>query len=102
MFEVKHSRSPPKGLCQTTNPEMVSVSGTLLAPLCYMDDDTDLECCSSPLTEKSGQLSRYSLSGDCCRWVIVEMVNSPETLHRTVNVAVNPRDPWSSGEFLLS
>lgn len=101
VFEVEHSRSPSKGASQTTTPETVCVSGTLLAPLCYMDEDTDLECCSSPLTEKSGPLSHYSLSGDCCRWVIVWMVYSPETLHRTVNVAVLPRDLWSSGEFLL-
>ncbi|XP_054885288.1 E3 ubiquitin-protein ligase MARCH8 isoform X3 [Poeciliopsis prolifica] len=67
VFEVEHSRSPSKGASQTTTPETVSVSGTLLAPLCYMDEDTDLECCSSPLTEKSGPLSHYSLSGDCCR-----------------------------------
>ncbi|PWA26060.1 hypothetical protein CCH79_00001660, partial [Gambusia affinis] len=67
VFEVEHSRSPSKGASQTTTPETVSVSGTLLAPLCYMDEDTDLECCSSPLTEKSGALSHYSLSGDCCR-----------------------------------
>ncbi|XP_023182825.1 E3 ubiquitin-protein ligase MARCH8 isoform X3 [Xiphophorus maculatus] len=67
VFEVEHSRSPSKGASQTTTPETVCVSGTLLAPLCYMDEDTDLECCSSPLTEKSGPLSHYSLSGDCCR-----------------------------------
>ncbi|XP_014900699.1 E3 ubiquitin-protein ligase MARCHF8 isoform X3 [Poecilia latipinna] len=67
VFEVEHSRSPSKGASQTTTPEMLSVSGTLLAPLCYMDEDSDLECCSSPLTEKSGPLSHYSLSGDCCR-----------------------------------
>uniref|UniRef100_A0A096LXV0 Membrane-associated ring finger (C3HC4) 8 n=1 Tax=Poecilia formosa TaxID=48698 RepID=A0A096LXV0_POEFO len=67
VFEVEHSRSPSKGASQTTTPETLSVSGTLLAPLCYMDEDSDLECCSSPLTEKSGPLSHYSLSGDCCR-----------------------------------
>ncbi|KAM4729890.1 E3 ubiquitin-protein ligase MARCHF8 isoform 2-T2 [Anableps anableps] len=67
VVEVEHSRSPSKGLSQTTTPETVSVSGTLLAPLCFMDEDMDLECCSSPLTEKSGPLSHYSLSGDCCR-----------------------------------
>ncbi|XP_029377757.1 E3 ubiquitin-protein ligase MARCHF8 isoform X1 [Echeneis naucrates] len=41
--------------------------GGLLAPLCYMDEDSDLDCCPSPLSEKTGPLSPYSLSGDCCR-----------------------------------
>ncbi|XP_008427829.1 E3 ubiquitin-protein ligase MARCHF8 isoform X7 [Poecilia reticulata] len=67
VFEVEHSKSPSKGASQTTALETLGVSGTLLAPLCYMDEDSDLECCSSPLTEKSGPLSHYSLSGDCCR-----------------------------------
>ncbi|XP_042154981.1 uncharacterized protein LOC121839599 [Oncorhynchus tshawytscha] len=52
------------------------------APLCYMDEDSDLDQfsfldqCSSPThSEKTGPLtpgplSPYSLSGDCCRWVI--------------------------------
>uniref|UniRef100_A0A3P9Q265 RING-type E3 ubiquitin transferase n=1 Tax=Poecilia reticulata TaxID=8081 RepID=A0A3P9Q265_POERE len=66
VFEVEHSKSPSKGASQTTALETLGVSGTLLAPLCYMDEDSDLECCSSPLTEKSGPLSHYSLSGDCC------------------------------------
>ncbi|CDR02091.1 unnamed protein product, partial [Oncorhynchus mykiss] len=42
------------------------------APLCYMDEDSDLDQFSFldqwPLTP--GPLSPYSLSGDCCRWVI--------------------------------
>ncbi|XP_035981747.1 E3 ubiquitin-protein ligase MARCH8 isoform X2 [Fundulus heteroclitus] len=67
VFEVEHRGSPSKGASRRTTPDAVSVSGTLLAPLCYMDEDTDLECCSSPLMEKSGPLSHYSLSGDCCR-----------------------------------
>ncbi|XP_047207153.1 E3 ubiquitin-protein ligase MARCH8 isoform X3 [Girardinichthys multiradiatus] len=67
MFEVEHPRLPTKGLSQMATSETISVSGTLLAPLCHMDEDTDLECCSLPLTEKSEPLSNYSLSGDCCR-----------------------------------
>lgn len=42
-------------------------AAALQAPLCYMDEDSDLDPC--PLTEKSGPQSPYSLSGDCCRWV---------------------------------
>ncbi|MEQ2300599.1 hypothetical protein AMECASPLE_027430 [Ameca splendens] len=90
MFEVEHPRLPTKGSSQMATSETISVSGTLLAPLCHMDEDTDLECCSLPLTEKSEPLSNYSLSGDCCRWVIVWLVYSPETLHHTANVAVHP------------
>ncbi|XP_030627857.1 E3 ubiquitin-protein ligase MARCHF8 isoform X1 [Chanos chanos] len=42
------------------------------APLCSLDEDTDLDhcdpdCFSTPLAEKTGPLSPYSLSGDCCR-----------------------------------
>lgn len=57
-------------------PEPASVAGrgALLAPLCYIDEDSDLDCCSSPLSEKAGPLSPFSLSGDCCRWVTVWMV----------------------------
>lgn len=91
VFEVELPRSASKEAnMMLTAPIMDSVSGTLLAPLCYMDEDVDLECHSSPLMEKSGPLSHYSLSGDCCRWVIVWTVCSPVTLHRAVNVAVLP------------
>ncbi|XP_054655389.1 E3 ubiquitin-protein ligase MARCH8 isoform X2 [Dunckerocampus dactyliophorus] len=38
-----------------------------LAPLCYMDEDSDLDRCPSPLSEKTEPQSPYSLSGDCCR-----------------------------------
>ncbi|XP_053730347.1 E3 ubiquitin-protein ligase MARCH8 isoform X1 [Synchiropus splendidus] len=41
--------------------------GPLVAPLCYMDEDSDLDCCPSPLSEKTEPLSPYSLSGDWCR-----------------------------------
>ncbi|XP_062319301.1 E3 ubiquitin-protein ligase MARCH8 [Osmerus eperlanus] len=37
------------------------------APLCFMDEDSDLDPCSSHVSEKNGPLSPYSLSGDCCR-----------------------------------
>ncbi|XP_045578425.1 uncharacterized protein [Salmo salar] len=52
------------------------------APLCYMDEDSDLDRfsildqCSSPAHSDKmgpltpGPLSPSSLSGDCCRWVI--------------------------------
>lgn len=41
----------------------------LRAPLCSLEEDNDLDQCSSPLSEKNGPLSPYSLSGDCCRLV---------------------------------
>ncbi|XP_068184032.1 uncharacterized protein [Antennarius striatus] len=50
--------------------------GSPPAPLCYMDEDSDLDCCPSPLSEKTGLPSPFSLSGDCCRWVPVWMVQS--------------------------
>ncbi|XP_056616245.1 E3 ubiquitin-protein ligase MARCH8 isoform X2 [Triplophysa dalaica] len=37
------------------------------APLCSLEEDSDLDQCSSPLSEKNGPLSPYSLSGDFCR-----------------------------------
>ncbi|KTG14266.1 hypothetical protein cypCar_00023286 [Cyprinus carpio] len=40
---------------------------SLRAPLCSLEEDTDLDQCCSPLSEKNGPLSPYSLSGDCCR-----------------------------------
>ncbi|XP_067376017.1 uncharacterized protein [Channa argus] len=82
VFEEDLPNQAPKGTGQLAKPETISVAGpgTLLAPLCYMDEDSDLDCCPSPLSEKTGPLSPYSLSGDCCRWVIVWMVQSTPTL----------------------
>ncbi|XP_073775928.1 E3 ubiquitin-protein ligase MARCHF8 isoform X8 [Danio rerio] len=37
------------------------------APLCSLEEDCDLDQCTSPLSEKNAPLSPYSLSGDCCR-----------------------------------
>lgn len=42
----------------------------LHAPLCSLDCDSDLDHCPSPLSDKTGPLSPFSLSGDCCRWVL--------------------------------
>ncbi|XP_041921044.1 E3 ubiquitin-protein ligase MARCH8 isoform X2 [Alosa sapidissima] len=40
----------------------------LRAPLCSLEGDSDLDRCpSSPMSDKMGPLSPYSLSGDCCR-----------------------------------
>ncbi|XP_016368165.1 uncharacterized protein LOC107708446 isoform X1 [Sinocyclocheilus rhinocerous] len=39
----------------------------LRAPLCSLEEDSDLDQCCSPLSEKNVPLSPYSLSGDCCR-----------------------------------
>lgn len=76
MFEEDRPSPAPKGTEQQVTPETVTGAGlgTLLAPLCYMDEDSDLDGCSSPLTEKTGPQSPCSLSGDCCRWVTVWMV----------------------------
>ncbi|XP_041866938.1 E3 ubiquitin-protein ligase MARCH8 isoform X2 [Melanotaenia boesemani] len=69
VFEVDRLRSAPQGTGKLASPETVTAAmpGALLAPLCYMDEDSDLECCSSPLSEKTGPQSLLSLSGDCCR-----------------------------------
>lgn len=76
MFEEDGPSPAPKGRDQPATPETVTEArpGFLLAPLCYMDEDSDLDCCPSPLSEKAGPLSPYSLQGDCCRWVTVWMV----------------------------
>ncbi|TRY58975.1 hypothetical protein DNTS_014685 [Danionella cerebrum] len=42
-------------------------SDCLRAPLCSIEEDGDLDQCSSPLSENNGPLSPYSLSEDCCR-----------------------------------
>ncbi|KTG35257.1 hypothetical protein cypCar_00009222 [Cyprinus carpio] len=41
----------------------------LRAPLCSLEEDSDLDQCRSPLSEKNVPLSPFSLSGDCCRLV---------------------------------
>nr|XP_054606089.1 E3 ubiquitin-protein ligase MARCH8 isoform X2 [Nothobranchius furzeri] len=64
VFEEDQSRSSQKGKDRLPTP---AGPGALLAPLCYMDEDNDLDRCSSPLSEKNGPLSPFSLSGDCCR-----------------------------------
>uniref|UniRef100_A0A671YNG6 RING-type E3 ubiquitin transferase n=1 Tax=Sparus aurata TaxID=8175 RepID=A0A671YNG6_SPAAU len=69
VFEEDGPSPAPKGRDQPATPEKVTEArpGFLLAPLCYMDEDSDLDCCPSPLSEKTGPLSPYSLQGDCCR-----------------------------------
>ncbi|XP_042358090.1 E3 ubiquitin-protein ligase MARCH8 [Plectropomus leopardus] len=69
VFEEDQPSPAPKGTDQPAAPETAAVAGTgaLLAPLCYMDEDSDLDCCPSPLSEKTGPLSPYSFSGDWCR-----------------------------------
>uniref|UniRef100_W5MSU0 RING-type E3 ubiquitin transferase n=1 Tax=Lepisosteus oculatus TaxID=7918 RepID=W5MSU0_LEPOC len=37
------------------------------APLCSLEEDSDLDFCSSPLSEKMVPQSPYSMSGDVCR-----------------------------------
>ncbi|XP_065815925.1 E3 ubiquitin-protein ligase MARCH8 isoform X1 [Labrus bergylta] len=41
--------------------------GSHLAPMVFMDEDCDLDCCPSPFSEKNEPMSPFSLSGDCCR-----------------------------------
>ncbi|KAI9535355.1 hypothetical protein NQZ68_002909 [Dissostichus eleginoides] len=69
VFEEDRNSLAPRGTCQLGAPLTVTVDGSrsLLAPLCFMDPDSDLDCCPSPLSEKNGPLSPYSLSGDWCR-----------------------------------
>eukprot|EP00064_Thunnus_orientalis_P004410 superscaffoldBa00000400_g4421 len=66
VFEEEQPHPARKGTSQLATPSTSTVAGALLAPLCYMDEDSDLDCCPSPLSEKTGPLSPYSLSGDCC------------------------------------
>lgn len=73
VFEDDRTGSFLKGKEQPST-EGTEDSGFLRAPLCYMDEDNDLESCSSPLSEKPTPLSPFSVSGDCCRWVTVWMV----------------------------
>ncbi|XP_060728333.1 E3 ubiquitin-protein ligase MARCH8 isoform X2 [Tachysurus vachellii] len=42
-------------------------AGEQHAPLCSLEEDGDLDRCFSPLMEKTGPPSPYSLTGDCCR-----------------------------------
>lgn len=76
VFEEDRASPAPVGKGQLAVSETVTVAGpgALLAPMCYMDEDNDLDCCPSPLSEKTGPQSPYSLSEDCCRWVTVWMV----------------------------
>ncbi|XP_058507104.1 E3 ubiquitin-protein ligase MARCH8 isoform X2 [Solea solea] len=69
MFERDWSSLDPKATGQLATSDAVTAVGprSVLAPLCYIDEDSDLDCCPSPLSEKTGQLSLFSLSGDCCR-----------------------------------
>ncbi|XP_031697136.1 E3 ubiquitin-protein ligase MARCHF8 isoform X1 [Anarrhichthys ocellatus] len=69
VFEEDRLSTAPTRTGQLATPKTVTVAGTgdLLAPLCFMDEDVDLDCCPSPLSEKTEPLSPYSLSGDWCR-----------------------------------
>lgn len=82
VFEEDLPSPAPKQTSQLATPETVTVAGPGAppAPLCYMEEDSDLDCCPSPLSEKTEPLSPFSLSGDCCRWVTVWMVQSTPIL----------------------
>ncbi|XP_029962226.1 E3 ubiquitin-protein ligase MARCHF8 isoform X4 [Salarias fasciatus] len=70
VFEEDRPSPAPEATGRLENPQETGAaagSGALLAPLCYMDEDSDLDCCQSPLSEKTAPLSPFSLSGDCCR-----------------------------------
>lgn len=75
VFEEDRPSPAKKGTSHLAT-DTSTVTGVLLAPLCYMDEDSDLDCCPTPLSEKTEPLSPYSLSGDICRWVTVWMVRS--------------------------
>lgn len=60
----EEERKVPRGQFHVAGVGMVS------APMCYMEEDTDLDGCPTPVSEKE-PLSPFSLSGDCCRLVIV-------------------------------
>ncbi|KAA8583790.1 hypothetical protein FQN60_014998, partial [Etheostoma spectabile] len=69
VFEEDQPSLVSRGKVQLATPETVTMAGTGAhsAPLCFMDEDSDLDCCLSPLSEKTGPLSPYSLSEDWCR-----------------------------------
>lgn len=78
VFEEDRLSPAPKSKDQQATPETVPAAGVgaPLAPLCYMDEDSDLDC---PLAEKTGPQSPYSLSGDFCRWVTVWMIRTHDS-----------------------
>ncbi|XP_061601688.1 E3 ubiquitin-protein ligase MARCH8 isoform X2 [Cololabis saira] len=70
VFETDQPRSAPQRADRLETSGNFSPVGGLaasLAPLCYLDEDSDLECCPSPLSEKMEPMSPCSLSGDWCR-----------------------------------
>lgn len=79
VFEESPALKGP-GQLATPQSSCVGRAGATLAPICYMEEDGDLDCCPSPLSEKNEPLSPFSLSGDCCRWVTVWMVSTTPTL----------------------
>lgn len=50
------------------------------APLCSLEEDGDLDRCFTPLMEKTGPPSPYSLTGDCCRLVRFLLSDSAQLL----------------------
>ncbi|XP_062422464.1 E3 ubiquitin-protein ligase MARCH8 isoform X6 [Pungitius pungitius] len=69
VFEEDRLSAAPMRTGWPASPKTAPGDGTgpLFAPLCFMDEDVDLDCCPSPLSEKTAPLSPYSLSGDWCR-----------------------------------
>ncbi|XP_030011489.1 E3 ubiquitin-protein ligase MARCHF8 isoform X2 [Sphaeramia orbicularis] len=69
VFEDDQAVRAPRGTSHLETPDTGAKVGScsLQAPMCYMDEDSDLDCCATPLSEKTEPLSPYSLSGDCCR-----------------------------------
>lgn len=55
-------------------------AGEQHAPLCSLEEDGDLDRCFSPLMEKTGPPSPYSLTGDCCRLVRFLLSDSAQLL----------------------
>lgn len=75
-------------------------AGDQLAPLCSLEEDGDLDRCFSPLMEKTGPPSPYSLTGDCCRLVRFLLSDSAQLLLPPVFRKISiPRIPLSHLPF---
>lgn len=92
VFEEEEAEEAPLSAVQHWR---LKVEG-LRAPLCSLEGDSDLDRCPSPLSDKTGPLSPFSLSGDCCRWVLghpatcPHLPDPPNSLHS--DLPLSPSD----------
>uniref|UniRef100_A0A9J7YK39 Uncharacterized protein n=2 Tax=Cyprinus carpio carpio TaxID=630221 RepID=A0A9J7YK39_CYPCA len=70
----------------------------LRAPLCSLEEDSDLDQCRSPLSEKNVPLSPFSLSGDCCR--LVGLTHSCSPIGSTSRV-IHPHSPTTAHTWIF-